>query len=349
MGRSLKNLKRTTITEKKKRSWNAREKLTILMYLEKSPIASVRNTATKFDIQPNQIRDWRNKREQLIAATPHIKRLNAGFRPKYPALEAELIIWIQELRKQQKAVSRSMVRSKAKYLALKSQFVILYSSINECKWSDKWLDGFMYRHNLSNRRRTTIAQKLPDDLEEAQHEFLSFILYRRIQFDYPQALIGNMDETPMWFDMPNTTTIDKTGARTISIQTCGHEKSHFTVVLSCLADGTKLPPLIIFKLVNIPRQTFPNGIMVRANREGWMNTDEMLWWIENIWTRRALLSKNPRSLLVLDSFRGHLTDPVKRRFNENNTNMAVIPGGLTSKVQPLDVAINKSFKSKVIN
>ena len=39
---------------------------------------------------------------------------------------------------------------------------------------------------------------------------------------------------------------------------------------------------------------------------------------------------------------------VKHRFSEKNTELAVILGGLTSKVQLLDVAINKSFKSKVI-
>jgi len=224
----------------------------------------------------------------------------------------------------------------------------MYPSITECKWTEKWLDGFIRRYNLSNRRRTTVAQKLPEDLEETQHEFLSFVLYQCIQYDYSLALIGNMDETPMWFDMSSTTTIDKKNASTISIRTCRHEKSHFTVVLTCLADGTKLLPMIIFKLVNVPRQTFPNGIIIRANREGWMNADEMLWWIENIWTRRAISAVHPQSLLVLDSFRGHLTDPVKRQFNEHNTNIAVIPGGLTSKLQPLDVAINKSFKSKVI-
>ena len=87
--------------------------------------------------------------------------------------------------------------------------------------------------------------------------------------------------------------------------------------------------------------------MIRTNREGYMNSDEMIWWIENIWNQRATLSIDPRSLLVLDSFRGHLTDSVKNRFNEKNTNLAVIPGGLTSKLQPLDVSINKSFKNKV--
>jgi len=50
------------------------------------------------------------------------------------------------------------------------------------------------------------------------------------------------------------------------------------------------------------------------------------------------------SLLVLDSFRGYLVDSVKLRLKEENTTMAVIPGGCTSRLQPLDVAVNKSFK-----
>jgi len=53
-------------------------------------------------------------------------------------------------------------------------------------------------------------------------------------------------------------------------------------------------------------------------------------------------------MLVYDSFRGHTVNSVKNRLVEKNTNIAVIPGGCTSKLQPLDVAINKSFKSKVI-
>ncbi|CAG8602270.1 6251_t:CDS:2, partial [Diversispora eburnea] len=174
------------------------------------------------------------------------------------------------------------------------------------------LKPYVLNKKLSNRHRTTVAQRLPEDLLEKQQEFLNFVLYHCIQHDYPLSLIGNMDETPLSFDISSNTTIEETNASTVSIRTTGHEKSNFTVVLSCMADSTKLPPLIIFKLVNVPIQNFPSGVMICANY----------------------------------LFCGHLTDSVKLRFDEKNTNLAVIPGGLTSKLQPLDVSINKSFKSK---
>ena len=132
-------------------------------------------------------------------------------------------------------------------------------------FSNKWLDGLMSCNNLSNRRYTTITQHLPNDLIEKQQEFLAFITYRRIQHDYPLAFIGNMDETPVSFDLPSNTTIDELGTRTVSIRTTGHKRTNFTVVLTCIADGTKLPPLIIFKLKKILKRNFSSGVIVRAN------------------------------------------------------------------------------------
>ena len=49
-------------------------------------------------------------------------------------------------------------------------------------------------------------------------------------------------------------------------------------------------------------------------------------------------------MLVWDSFRAHLADPVKRALGQSNTNIAVIPGGLTSVLKPLDVCLNKPLK-----
>ena len=52
-----------------------------------------------------------------------------------------------------------------------------------------------------------------------------------------------------------------------------------------------------------------------------------------------------KNLLILDSFRGHLTDGVKQACSYMNTLRAVIPGGLTSHLQPLDLTVNRSFKA----
>ena len=50
------------------------------------------------------------------------------------------------------------------------------------------------------------------------------------------------------------------------------------------------------------------------------------------------------TLLVLDSFRVHTDVPFALLASENNINLAVIPGGCTSKVQPLNVSVNKPLK-----
>ncbi|CAB4374185.1 unnamed protein product [Rhizophagus irregularis] len=270
--RANKSSNRSTITEKKRRHWNAREKVAIIMYHENG------------------------HRQQQRA------------KPKYPALETALLTWVKEKRKNQNAVTRSMIQMKAKALAQQRQWQVTCSGVGSFAFSNKWLDGFMRRKNLSNRRCTTVAQHLPDDLVEKQQEFLSYIVYRRVQYDYPLAYIGNIDETPVSFDLPSNTTIDELGTRSVSIRTTGHEKANFTVVLMCMADGTKLPPLIIFKLKNVPRGNFPLEVIIRANQK---------------------------------------VDSVKRRFGEKNTNIAVIPEGLTSRLQHLDVSVNKSFKTKM--
>src|SRR6266511_4414709 len=224
-----------------------------------------------------------------------------------------------------------MIQVKAKILAQQSQWQATYPDVQSFAFSNKWLDSLMSHNNLSNRRRTTIAQHLPSNLVEKQQEFLAFITYRRIQHDYPLVFIGNMDETLVTFDLSSNTTIDEVGAKTISIRTTGHEKTNFTVVLACMADRTKLPPLIIFKLKKVPKGKFPSDVIVHANPTGCMNENEMLYLIENVCVKRARLS-NPQSLLVLDSFSAHIFDSVKRRFGEKNTNIAIIPGGLTSRL-----------------
>ncbi|CAG8435399.1 7889_t:CDS:2 [Scutellospora calospora] len=67
---------------------------------------------------------------------------------------------------------------------------------------------------------TTVAQHLLVALAEKQSKFFSLILFKCNQYNYSVRYI----------------------AKTVSIRTTRHEKACFTVILRCLADGTKLLP-----------------------------------------------------------------------------------------------------------
>ncbi|KAH7931700.1 hypothetical protein HPB51_029728 [Rhipicephalus microplus] len=56
---------------------------------------------------------------------------------------------------------------------------------------------------------------------------------------------------------------------------------------------------------------------------------------------------HPASILVLDSFRGHLTPEVKKLMQETQMQLAVILGNITFLWQPLDICLNKPFKGRM--
>jgi hypothetical protein len=49
-------------------------------------------------------------------------------------------------------------------------------------------------------------------------------------------------------------------------------------------------------------------------------------------------------MLDLDAFRGHLSEELKVKLERKNCDFVVIPGGMTSQLQALDVSVNKPFK-----
>ena len=133
----------------------------------------------------------------------------------------------------------------------------------------------------------------------------------------------------------------------IKIDSTGHEKSNFTVVLGVTAAGEKLKPMLIFKKKLMPKGQFPPNVIVKTNEKGWMNQELMKQWIVEVWNKRENYNSDPdRSLLIFDSARCHITDEVKQ-FCQQHSKIAIIPGGLTKILQPLDVGINKPFKDNL--
>jgi hypothetical protein len=230
-----------------------------------------------------------------------------------------------------------MIREKAKD--------VLGSEAN-FKASKGWLQLFMKRKNLSLRRRTTVSQKTPQDVIRKLTDYVMHFRKLQTTHGFSNASIYAMDETACWFDMPSETTIHVRGAKSVPLKTTGHEKDHFTVILSARVDGKKLKPFVVFKgkgvrlikeLEKIP------GVVVKFSVNGWMNDGLTVDYLHSI---IGCLSFQKR-LLVWDAYKCHTSDSIKKELRKMKLHSAVIPGGCTKFIQAPDVVWNAPFKSNL--
>ena len=295
--------------------------------------------ARKFGVDAKRLRVWCSQREELVALKKNgkskKKRLTgAGRKTLDPDMEEALFSWIIELRGRNLRVSRSMIRVKAREL----------SAVVGFKASRGWLFRFMKRNGLSLRRKTTVCQKTPADCIPKIISFITHLRTLRICHQYELHNIFAMDETACWMDMPSDTTVTTTGARSVPVKTTGHEKDHFTVILTAKADGTKMKPFIVFKGKGtrlIKELQRISGVVVQFSANGWMNDH-----LTGVYLRSVIgtFSFNKR-LLVWDAYRCHTSVAVRSECAKLRLHTAVVPGGCTGYIQAADVVWNAPFKS----
>jgi hypothetical protein len=114
-----------------------------------------------------------------------------------------------------------------------------------------WVYTFLARHCLSVCRVTRIGQKLSGHLKEVQDDAAAAIRKRLAEGGTLHGIdlkyFINMDQTAVYFEMKSSTTVNEVGARTVSIRDSASNSKRVTIVLAVAADGTKLPPFVVFK------------------------------------------------------------------------------------------------------
>lgn len=70
--------------------------------------------------------------------------------------------------------------------------------------------------------------------------------------NYTSDLIGNMDKTPMYFDLASNKAVQMKGKKLISVLSTGAEKRWLTVVLSYHRWPHAIPTVVIFKGKRMP-------------------------------------------------------------------------------------------------
>ena len=103
-----------------------------------------------------------------------------------------------------------------------------------------------------------------------------------------------MDETPLFMNIPNTKTIAKIGFKEVNIKTHGQERIHVTAILWIVTNGTKLPPMLVFKDQQddrVERRLHKNSlikekkILAYCQPKAWNNMTITKKWIDEVWRK----------------------------------------------------------------
>ncbi len=141
--------------------------------------------------------------------------------------------------------------------------------------------------------------------------------------------------------MIGPTTLDNVGVKTVTI-TGTDTSARCTVLLGVTLTGEKLPPFIIFKGIPNGRvaqevSQVDSNVVCTVQKNAWMDETSFLFWTESIWNKFS-------SSLLLDSYAVHETAAIKEALGKHGTKFLYIPRGFTSRLQVLDVGVNKPFK-----
>jgi len=301
----------------------------------------------------SSVYDWEKLYDKIRKQkNQDMKRIAGGGRKSIVSkYEKDILYWIINHRKLGLIIS---IKSIITYLLsehqeLKSKsFHDLYNIIY----------NMLKRNGFSIRKASHIGQKLPDNASYSFYEFIQKVIKERDElgiYDDEEYRIINCDETPIFLENPDTKTIDFKGSKQILIDTQGNEKEKVTVLLTIMGDGSKLEPLMVFKGKrgkNIEKDLQTNENVLKKNMyvysqgSSWVDAEIFSKWYKYIFLPyEAKIGK--KCLLIMDKAPSHTDSYIIKKLKKHDTHFVFIPGGLTRYLQPLDIGINKVFKSAI--
>lgn len=234
---------------------------------------------------------------------------------------------------------------KDKYLMAKGKQLANELGVNGFGGSSGWLTNFKRRHDLVSRRKTSI-RKLPENAHLIATNFISevreFIATKNIKL----SNILNMDQVPRYYEGTSVSTIIEKGARKVLLRRGGSSHKRFTATFTISGDGKMLKPhVLLSKITRTPPNMNPN-VMLSLNRTGMWSSEILESYFKEIILKRPVTSMLHEPVLVLiDSYGPHIQLANSKKYEKHNVFIKLIPPNLTPILQPLDVAVNKSFQT----
>ena len=153
----------------------------------------------------------------------------------------------------------------------------------------------------------------------------------------------NCDETFLPLDGTREKAVTLKKAKYAYAQAHG-TSDHITMLCGASAAGIALPPMIIYP------KSFPGGAytfndaVYAKSESGWVDSELFLSWMHKVFLEFAVPQRPV--MLFVDGHKSHLSLELIDLARKNNVILFCLPPHTTHALQPLDVAVFKSFKDQ---
>lgn len=208
-----------------------------------------------------------------------------------------------------------------------------------------WAKLFLKRHKQDisqrmcqniKRSRAAVTNKIINDYFDNLTPYLK---------DISPDLIINYDETNLSDDPGRKRIICKRGTK-YPERIMNFTKSATSVMFAAAADGTLLPPYVIYKSMHLYdkwTEGGPRGARYNRTPSGWMDGRWFLEWFMKIIVPYCK-SKEGRKILIGDNLSSHISPEVISLCNKYQIDFILLPPNSTHITQPLDIAFFRPLK-----
>lgn len=157
------------------------------------------------------------------------------------------------------------------------------------------------------------------------------------------ARLWNADETGFCTSVACQKVLARRGAREVQETSGGSGREYHTVLEAGAADGTRLPPFILYKGCNLYLRWTgggPAGAVYGCSDSGWMEAGNFYSWFEKLFVPAVahLLATGP-VILFVDGHHSHLTLQLVQYAKSKGVHLFCLPPHVKHIMQPLDVGV----------
>jgi hypothetical protein len=263
--------------------------------------------------------------------------------------ETELVDWITLLTRVNYPPRHSIVREMAQHIIarrVRAQNEESMERVDIPQIGEQWVTRFMRRHpELECTVPSVIeASRDKDTTPEALHHWFKAVKAAIDEYSILPKDIYNMDESGYSIGVVEASKviINKTIREQYQAQP-GRQEWVTSVECIC-ADGTAVPPLIIFRAENLSTQWVPANLhdnwRLSCNSKGWTSNQHGVEWLRRCFEPETRVKANNRyRLLINDGHDSHITGDWLAHCLENKIIPAVLPPHSSHLTQPLDVGV----------